>query len=224
MRLCLCGPFPCSPCGLREESQAPRASSGPEARTSLWCLGVVFLLQQPPSVRRRTSVCGLHVCLRHAQAMWSRVCDKLFSVAQAPGSPLAPVHVPLGGLAPLRGLGDAPPSALRGCPSASLGNPLEPGHPGELTLVSASSCVRYMWLLWGLCVPRWNCGPWTRTRGHAQVLEAQSPAGKVSHLGAVLKVEPRRWRVGGPCCEDPGADLPSLCGWGRGTWGKEGSV
>ncbi|XP_044894298.1 centrosomal protein of 164 kDa isoform X7 [Felis catus] len=53
---------------------------------------------------------------------------------QAPGSSLAPVHVPLGGLAPLRGLVDAPASALRGSQSVSLGSSAESGQLGELTL------------------------------------------------------------------------------------------
>ncbi|XP_053528716.1 centrosomal protein of 164 kDa isoform X3 [Artibeus jamaicensis] len=52
------------------------------------------------------------------------------------GSSLAPVHVPVGGLAPLRGLEDAPPSALRVSQSVSLGNAVESGQLGELTLPS----------------------------------------------------------------------------------------
>ncbi|XP_070282228.1 centrosomal protein of 164 kDa isoform X1 [Myotis yumanensis] len=54
--------------------------------------------------------------------------------AMALGSSLAPVHVPLGGLAPLRGLMDAPLSALRASHSVSLGSSVEPRQPGELTL------------------------------------------------------------------------------------------
>lgn len=70
-------------------------------------------------------------------------CNKMFSVAQALGSSLAPVHVPLGGLAPLRGLVDTPPSALRGSQSVSLGSSVESGRQlGELMLVSTSSCVQ----------------------------------------------------------------------------------
>ncbi|XP_037592608.1 centrosomal protein of 164 kDa isoform X17 [Cebus imitator] len=53
------------------------------------------------------------------------------------GSSLAPVHVPLGGLAPLRGLVDTPPSALRGSQSVSLGSSVESGcQLGELVLPS----------------------------------------------------------------------------------------
>ncbi|NP_001427887.1 centrosomal protein of 164 kDa isoform 9 [Homo sapiens] len=53
------------------------------------------------------------------------------------GSSLAPVHVPLGGLAPLRGLVDTPPSALRGSQSVSLGSSVESGRQlGELMLPS----------------------------------------------------------------------------------------
>ncbi|XP_063567473.1 centrosomal protein of 164 kDa isoform X16 [Pongo abelii] len=47
------------------------------------------------------------------------------------GSSLAPVHVPLGGLAPLRGLVDTPPSALRGSQSVSLGSSVESGRQLE---------------------------------------------------------------------------------------------
>ncbi|XP_023595727.1 centrosomal protein of 164 kDa [Trichechus manatus latirostris] len=50
------------------------------------------------------------------------------------GSSLAPVHVPLGGLAPLRGLAEASASALRGSQSVSLGSSVESGQLGELTL------------------------------------------------------------------------------------------
>ncbi|KAM5226972.1 centrosomal protein of 164 kDa isoform 12-T12 [Hipposideros larvatus] len=52
------------------------------------------------------------------------------------GPLLAPVHVPLGGLAPLRALVDAPPSALRGSQSVSLGNSVESSQLGELMLPS----------------------------------------------------------------------------------------
>ncbi|XP_069921250.1 centrosomal protein of 164 kDa isoform X11 [Oryctolagus cuniculus] len=50
------------------------------------------------------------------------------------GSSLAPVHAPLGGLAPLRGLVDAPPPALRGSQNLSLGSSVESGQRGELLL------------------------------------------------------------------------------------------
>ncbi|XP_057623520.1 centrosomal protein of 164 kDa isoform X5 [Chionomys nivalis] len=50
------------------------------------------------------------------------------------GSPLAPVQAPLWSLAPLRGLGDAPPSALRGSQSVSLGSSADSGQLGEPTL------------------------------------------------------------------------------------------
>ncbi|XP_008567846.1 PREDICTED: centrosomal protein of 164 kDa isoform X3 [Galeopterus variegatus] len=52
------------------------------------------------------------------------------------GSSLAPVYVPLGGLAPLRGLVDTPPSALRGSQRVSLGSSVESGQLGELTVPS----------------------------------------------------------------------------------------
>ncbi|XP_030615437.1 centrosomal protein of 164 kDa isoform X4 [Delphinapterus leucas] len=59
---------------------------------------------------------------------------KMQLLNQALGSPLAPVHIPLGGLAPLRGLVDAPPSALRGSQSVSLGSSVESGQHGELSM------------------------------------------------------------------------------------------
>ncbi|XP_059037800.1 centrosomal protein of 164 kDa isoform X3 [Mustela lutreola] len=55
---------------------------------------------------------------------------------KALGSSLAPVHIPPGGLAPLRGLVDAPTSALRGSQNVSLGSSAESGQLGELTLPS----------------------------------------------------------------------------------------
>uniref|UniRef100_A0A8C5KMD5 Centrosomal protein of 164 kDa n=1 Tax=Jaculus jaculus TaxID=51337 RepID=A0A8C5KMD5_JACJA len=59
-------------------------------------------------------------------------------------SPLAPVHAPLWGLAPIRGLGDAPPSALRGL--QSQGSSKEPGQLGEPTLppqgLKTSACTK----------------------------------------------------------------------------------
>ncbi|XP_027435536.2 centrosomal protein of 164 kDa isoform X11 [Zalophus californianus] len=62
------------------------------------------------------------------------------------GSLLAPVHVPPGGLAPLRGLADAPASALRGSQSVSLGSSVESGPLGELMLPSqglkTSACTK----------------------------------------------------------------------------------
>ncbi|XP_039743945.1 centrosomal protein of 164 kDa isoform X1 [Pteropus medius] len=61
---------------------------------------------------------------------------KMQLLNQALGSSLAPVHIPLGGLAPLRGLVDAPPSALRGSQSVSLGSSVESGQLGEPTLPS----------------------------------------------------------------------------------------
>ncbi|XP_063567465.1 centrosomal protein of 164 kDa isoform X5 [Pongo abelii] len=56
---------------------------------------------------------------------------KMQHLNQALGSSLAPVHVPLGGLAPLRGLVDTPPSALRGSQSVSLGSSVESGRQLE---------------------------------------------------------------------------------------------
>ncbi|XP_046542068.1 centrosomal protein of 164 kDa isoform X3 [Equus quagga] len=61
---------------------------------------------------------------------------KMPLLSQAVGPSLAPVHTPLGGLAPLRGLVDAPPSALRGSQSVSLGSSVETGQLGELMLPS----------------------------------------------------------------------------------------
>ncbi|XP_021495427.1 centrosomal protein of 164 kDa isoform X2 [Meriones unguiculatus] len=59
------------------------------------------------------------------------------------GSPLAPVQAPVWGLAPLRGLGDAPPSALRGSQSVSLGSSADSGQLGEPTLgLKAAACTK----------------------------------------------------------------------------------
>lgn len=62
------------------------------------------------------------------------------------GPPLAPVQAPLWGLAPLRGLGDAPSSALRGSQSVSLGSSADPGHLGEAMLppqgLKAAACTK----------------------------------------------------------------------------------
>lgn len=62
------------------------------------------------------------------------------------GPPLAPVQTPLWGLAPLRGLGDAPSSALRGSQSVSLGSSADPGHLGEAMLppqgLKAAACTK----------------------------------------------------------------------------------
>nr|KAF6342643.1 centrosomal protein 164 [Pipistrellus kuhlii] len=54
--------------------------------------------------------------------------------AMALGSSLAPVHAPLGGLAPLRGLVDAPLSSLRTSHGVSVGSSVESAQRGELTL------------------------------------------------------------------------------------------
>ena len=100
--------------------------------------------------------------------MVSWVCDKMFCVAQAPGSSLAPVHVPLGGLAPLRGLVDAPASALRGSQSVSLGSSVESGQLGELTLVNGFCvCVFSVFSSCGAFVCHARIyGPRTIKRGH----------------------------------------------------------
>lgn len=102
----------------------------------------------------------------HSQSpVVSWVCNRMFSVAQALGSPLAPVHIPLGGLAPLRGLVDAPPSALRGSQSVSLGSSVESGQHGELSMVNASSCVQCSYRGASMFHAR-NRDPWMRNRGH----------------------------------------------------------
>ncbi|EDL95373.1 rCG58388, isoform CRA_a [Rattus norvegicus] len=59
------------------------------------------------------------------------------------GPSLAPVQAPLWGLAPLRGLGDAPFSALRGSQSVSLGSSADPGHLGEAMLgLKVAACTK----------------------------------------------------------------------------------
>ncbi|XP_035884421.1 centrosomal protein of 164 kDa isoform X9 [Phyllostomus discolor] len=61
---------------------------------------------------------------------------KMQLLNQALVSSLASVHIPVGGLAPLRGLEDAPPSALQVSQTVNLGNAVESGQLGELTLPS----------------------------------------------------------------------------------------
>ncbi|XP_005378270.1 PREDICTED: centrosomal protein of 164 kDa isoform X3 [Chinchilla lanigera] len=62
---------------------------------------------------------------------------------QALGSSLAPIQVPLGGLAPLRGLVDAPPSGLRGSQNVSRGSSAESGQLGEFPLgFQTSACPK----------------------------------------------------------------------------------
>ncbi|XP_029399017.1 centrosomal protein of 164 kDa isoform X2 [Mus pahari] len=69
--------------------------------------------------------------------------SKMQLLSQVLGSPLALVQAPLWGLAPLRGLGDAPPSALRGSQSMSLGSSADSGHLGEPTLgLKAAACAK----------------------------------------------------------------------------------
>ncbi|XP_006510202.1 centrosomal protein of 164 kDa isoform X6 [Mus musculus] len=72
--------------------------------------------------------------------------SKMQLLSQVLGSPLALVQAPLWGLAPLRGLGDAPPSALRGSQSVSLGSSADSGHLGEPTLppqgLKAAACAK----------------------------------------------------------------------------------
>lgn len=83
-----------------------------------------------------------YICFRHPESLAvSGVCNEMCSIAQVLGPPLAPVQAPLWGLAPLRGLGDAPSSALRGSQSMSLGSSADPGHLGEAMLVSPFSAV-----------------------------------------------------------------------------------
>ncbi|XP_012585277.1 PREDICTED: centrosomal protein of 164 kDa isoform X2 [Condylura cristata] len=52
------------------------------------------------------------------------------------GASLAPVHLPLGGLAPLRGLVDGPPASLRGPQNVSPGSSVESGQLREPPLLS----------------------------------------------------------------------------------------
>ncbi|XP_052614875.1 centrosomal protein of 164 kDa isoform X2 [Peromyscus californicus insignis] len=60
--------------------------------------------------------------------------SKMQLLNQVLGSPLAPVQAPLWSLAPLRGPGDAQPSALRGSQSVNLGSLADSGQHGEPTL------------------------------------------------------------------------------------------
>ncbi|XP_076432288.1 centrosomal protein of 164 kDa isoform X2 [Peromyscus maniculatus bairdii] len=70
--------------------------------------------------------------------------SKMQLLNQVLGSPLAPVQAPLWSLAPLRGPGDAPPSALRGPQSVNLGSLADSGQLGEPTLglKTAAACAK----------------------------------------------------------------------------------
>lgn len=95
----------------------------------------------------------------------SWVHNTMFSVAQALGSSLAPVHVPPGGLAPLRGLVEPPPSALRVSQSVSLGSSVESGQLGELMLVNAFSSLRVVSYLGPPCAMLGALWPPDESRG-----------------------------------------------------------
>ncbi|XP_028722274.1 centrosomal protein of 164 kDa isoform X2 [Peromyscus leucopus] len=70
--------------------------------------------------------------------------SKMQLLNQVLGSPLAPVQAPLWSLAPLRGPGDTPPSALRGPQSVNLGSLADSGQLGEPTLglKTAAACAK----------------------------------------------------------------------------------
>ncbi|XP_037063434.1 centrosomal protein of 164 kDa isoform X3 [Peromyscus leucopus] len=73
--------------------------------------------------------------------------SKMQLLNQVLGSPLAPVQAPLWSLAPLRGPGDTPPSALRGPQSVNLGSLADSGQLGEPTLPpqglkTAAACAK----------------------------------------------------------------------------------
>lgn len=113
------------------------------------------------------------------------------SIAQVLGSPLAPVQAPLWGLAPLRGLGDALPSALRGSQSVSLGSSADSGHLGDPTLVSPFSAVH----VFCYCGASWvsHLGLWSVAEN-----QASSPDSSPSVRGVTLAVG-ADWAVGYPC-------------------------
>lgn len=115
----------------------------------------------------------------------SWVCNTTFSVAQALGPSLAPVHVPPGGLAPLRGLVEAPASALRGSQSVSLGSSVESGQLGELSLVNALSSLRVLSSLGPPCALWELCGPQMRAEG----------VGRVLRVHGQWEVDPWLWRT-----------------------------
>ncbi|EPQ01812.1 Centrosomal protein of 164 kDa [Myotis brandtii] len=104
-----------------EPAQSAPSGSASERRQPLAC-------PEPPEEDRRPSECEPDL----ESSGGSGLASPLGS--EALGSSLAPVHVPLGGLAPLRGLVDAPLSALRASHSVSLGSSVESHQPGELTL------------------------------------------------------------------------------------------
>ncbi|KAI5282523.1 hypothetical protein MUG91_G103n53 [Manis pentadactyla] len=105
------------------------------------------------------------------------------------GSSLAPVHVPPGGLAPLRVLVDAPPSAPRGSQSASLGSSGESGQPGELPLPSqglkASTYTRG--LLGSIREDRGAPGLWASGQDTNEEDEVESSSQSVRSSSELLK-------------------------------------
>ncbi|KAM5226968.1 centrosomal protein of 164 kDa isoform 8-T8 [Hipposideros larvatus] len=108
---------------LEHPQEAALARAGQEASQQA--------LFQPSSNPHRQGLVELSASSRLAPEP-----GKMQLLNQALGPLLAPVHVPLGGLAPLRALVDAPPSALRGSQSVSLGNSVESSQLGELMLPS----------------------------------------------------------------------------------------
>lgn len=106
-----------------------------------------------------------YICLQRPESHEvSGVCNKMCSVAQVLGSPLAPVQAPLWSLAPLRGPGDAPPSALRGPQSVNLGSLADSGQLGEPTLVSPFSATRVLCYCGTFWVAPWKLWPVTETQ------------------------------------------------------------
>lgn len=106
-----------------------------------------------------------YICLQRPEShVVSGVCNKMCSVAQVLGSPLAPVQAPLWSLAPLRGPGDAPPSALRGPQSVNLGSLADSGQLGEPTLVSPFSATHVLCYCGTFWVASWELWPVTETQ------------------------------------------------------------
>ncbi|XP_040585775.1 centrosomal protein of 164 kDa isoform X2 [Mesocricetus auratus] len=103
---------------LEHSPEVVSASAGQEASQPAQCQPSSGLRQVQPSSDTRLAA----------------ELSKMQILNQVLGSPLAPVQAPLWNLAPLRGLGDAPPSALRGSQSMSLGSSADSGQIGEPTL------------------------------------------------------------------------------------------
>ncbi|XP_073095825.1 centrosomal protein of 164 kDa isoform X2 [Manis javanica] len=114
---------------------------------------------------------------------------KMQLLNQALGSSLAPVHVPPGGLAPLRVPVDAPPSAPRGSQNVSLGSSGQSGQPGELLLPSQGlkTSTHTRGLLGSIHEDRGAPGLWASGQDTNEEHEVESSCQSVRSSSELLK-------------------------------------